>query len=383
MALTPAPLFAHQTAIDEQLQVHGFFSQAAAMTDVNNVGGESSRGWAFDLREIGLNASWRPSTDWLLAAQGLMRWAGKVDQGELRLDHGFVEHSWYWDDSRVNVQLGKVKIPFGLYNMTRDVAHMRPGVFMPQSVYWERIRDFVLAAPGAGIHGDDNLTSGTLRWHATWMRPNVDSQELENLVYLYQVPGRVQGKPSWMAQTVFDTHDERWRIGLTFGELAIDYAPGVGDPWLNGRTRFRPRVFSLERNEERWSLAFEYAEILTRNKGYGPAHSYPGKNTVQAYYLQAGYRPDPSWQIYARYDALYISKHDKKGRQLERDFGLPGHLLYARDYTLGLRHDLNSRWSLWGELHKVRGTLTLSGMDNPQLPQRDWTLFLLQAAYRF
>lgn len=142
---------AYTLDLGESVQVHGFLSQAAAISDHNNLGGKSSDGVAFDLRELGGNISWLPDPDWLLSAQVLMRWAGKTDDGDLRLDYAFIDRTLTFGEDQVGVQLGKIKNPSGLYNTTRDVAHTRPGILMPQSIYWDRIRDFVLAAPGVSV----------------------------------------------------------------------------------------------------------------------------------------------------------------------------------------------------------------------------------------
>lgn len=94
--------------LGESVQVHGFLSQAAAISDHNDIGGNSSDGIALELREIGANVSWRPTPDWLLSAQTLMRWSGIADDGDLRLDYGFVDRALMYGDYRLGMQLGKI-----------------------------------------------------------------------------------------------------------------------------------------------------------------------------------------------------------------------------------------------------------------------------------
>jgi hypothetical protein len=368
--------------LDKNVQVHGFVSQAAALSNHNNVGGKSSDGVAFDLRELGGNISWRPEPDWLVSAQALMRWAGRTDDGDVRLDYGFVDRTLISGEDRLGIQLGKIKNSYGLYNTTRDVAHTRPGVLMPQSIYWDRIRDFVLAAPGVSVYGEHNRSATSLSWQVSALRPEVENTEVEYVTFLQDMPGQLEGKTSWLGQVMLDLDHDRWRLGLSLGEMAMRYTPGVGDFWQAGTTRFRPLVLSLEHNREEWSFAAEYAETTVRSRDYGPFFPFPD-NTVQAYYLQATWRFQPRWQSYVRYDALYVSKSDKRGRKFEIDTGLPAHLIYSKDLTLGLRYDLDSAWSLAIEGHRVQGAASLARMDNPGYPQKDWNLLLLQAAYRF
>lgn len=368
--------------LGEYVQLHGFLSQAAASSDHNNVGGDSSNGIAFDLRELGGNVSWRPDPDWLVSAQVLARWAGKTDDGDIRLDYGFVDRTLVSGEDRLGIQLGKIKNPYGLYNTTRDVAHTRPGILMPQSIYWDRIRDFILAAPGVSVYGENNRPMASLSWQASVLRPEVENTEVEYVTFLQDMPGRLEGRTSWLGQVMLELDHDRWRLGLSLGEMAVRYTPGAVDVWQAGTTRFRPLVFSLEHNREQWSFAAEYAETTVRSRDYGLSYPFPD-NTVQAYYLQATWRFQPRWQSYARYDVLHVSKSDKRGRQFQVDTGLPAHLVYSKDLTLGLRYDPDSAWALSMEVHRVQGAASLARTDNPGLPQKDWNLLLLQAAYRF
>ncbi len=362
--------------------MHGFLSQAAAISDHNSVGGDSSDGIAFDLRELGGNISWRPDPDWLVSAQVLARWAGKTDDGDVRLDYGFVDRTLLSGEDRLGIQLGKIKNPYGLYNTTRDVAHTRPGILMPQSIYWDRIRDFVLAAPGVSIYGENNRPTANLSWQASVLRPQVENTEVEYVTFLQDMPGRLEGRISWLGQVMLELDHDRWRLGLSLGEVAVRYTPGSPDFWQAGTTRFRPMVLSLEHHREQWSYAAEYAETAVRSRDYGAFFPFPD-NTVQAYYLQATWRFKPRWQTYARYDVLYVSKSDRQGKKFETDTGLPAHLVYSKDLTLGLRYDPDSAWSLAIEGHHVRGAASLARTDNPGTPHKDWNLLLLQAAYRF
>lgn len=366
--------------IGEGIQLHGFLSQAAAVTDHNNVGGKSSQGVALNLREVGGNVSWRADPDWLVSAQVLARWAGGADDGDVRLDYGFVDRTLSSGEGRFGVQLGKIKNPYGLYNTTRDVAHTRPGILMPQSIYWDRIRDFVLAAPGISIYGDTSRAAYGIGWRVNALTPAADSREAEFITFLQERPGHFNGKTSWLGQVMFEFDNDRWRLAVSAGELAMRYKPdGISD-WQAGSTYFRPRALSLECNGEEWSFTAEYSETGVRRRSYG--FTVPD-NTAQAYYIQATWRIKPQWQAYARYDVLYADKTDKRGERFFLNTGLPKHLVFSEDITLGLRHDLDSSWAFAMEIHHVMGAAWLPRTDNPGVPSKDWNLLLLQAAYRF
>lgn len=186
LAFGPGPALA--AMLGEDVQVHGFVSQSIVHTGDNHFGGDSDDSLAFDMRELGINLSWRPDPDWMLSAQAVSRWAGETDDGSPRLDYGFLDRALLSGENRLGIQIGKVKRPYGLFNVTRDVAHTRPGVLLPQSIYLDLIRNFVLAAPGASIYGGHEWPSSSLSWQASLMRPEVDDRDLTQFMIVWHAP---------------------------------------------------------------------------------------------------------------------------------------------------------------------------------------------------
>ncbi|MEP6880205.1 MAG: hypothetical protein ABI865_15310, partial [Nitrosospira sp.] len=111
------------------LQIHGFASQSWLMSsDKNNFFGKSSSdSGSFDFRELGLNASMRPLTRLQFSAQMMSRRAGDGSPGNIRLDYGFIDYTYFsGENSQLGIRLGRMKTPLGLYNDTRDVPFTRP-----------------------------------------------------------------------------------------------------------------------------------------------------------------------------------------------------------------------------------------------------------------
>jgi hypothetical protein len=137
-------------------QVHGFAAITAIHTTDNNFLGDTDNNISFDFHELGLNASWLAHPDILFSAQALYRKAGETEKDDQRqLDYAFVDWTmWSGDDIHLNLNLGRVKNPFGLYNETRDVAFIRSGIFLPQSIYPERIRKRMLSGDGAYLRAE-------------------------------------------------------------------------------------------------------------------------------------------------------------------------------------------------------------------------------------
>lgn len=373
--------------LGQGVQAHGFFSQSLVHTSDNRVGGDSDDGVAADMREVGANLSWRPNADWLLSGQVLARWAGGSDDGSLRLDYGFVDRSLLADgDSVVGVRLGKIKNPYGFYNTTRDVAHTRPGIIMPQSIYLDRIRNFYLAAPGVALYGNHANGGLDLSWTLGAMRFDADSEDIEGLLLTRSTPGRFKSRNSWLGQFMGEWDGGLWRLGLTLGEIKMQYHP-ASPPTPDfgpGHTSVKPMVFSLEHNAEHLTLTAEYSEVKVKGQGYG-LPVIDDSNTTMSWYLQATYRPTPDWRFYLRRDEVYLDKNDKKGVSGSLSSGglVPPHAFYAKDWTLGARYDMDA-WSFMAEFHRVDGTVWLSPLDIPLNKQTEvWNMLLLQAAWRF
>lgn len=378
------------TYADDGVQVHGFFSQVAVHTDGNEMGGHSQDGVGLDMREMGANVSYRPNGDWLFSGQALARWAGNTDEGDLRVDYAFVDRTLYQgQDDRLGIQLGKVKNPYGLYNTTRDVAHTRPSITMPQSIYQDRIRNFFLASPGASLFGNHARGDLDVSWRFNAMRPETDAEDLEYLFMLSSMPGVYQGRNSWLGQVMGEMGGGKLRLGVSLGKVTTRYKPGSLDPLGPGENILRPRLVSVEWNEEKWSLTGEYEQVKNRGRNYGLGGAGPeDPNTVEAWYIQGTYRLTPALRFYLRRDEFYFDKDDKSGAAFAAaNPPLAAHVLYSKDWVLGARRDWKD-WSLSAEVHDIVGTAWLSPLDTPILPpapppEKNWHMILLQVAYRF
>ncbi len=373
--------------LGEGIQAHGFISQSLVGTSANNVGDSGDGGWGTELREMGANLSWRPNPDWLFSGQALARWAGETDGGDLRLDYGFVDRTLLSDGaSQMGVRLGKIKNPYGFYNTTRDVAHTRPGIIMPQSIYLDLIRNFFLAAPGVSVYGNTEAGAGNLAWQLSALQPEVDDPSLEYVFLLGNRPGHFQGTSSWLGQALYDVGG-RWRLGLSLGEMNMKYKPGASPPFdeMAGTHKLPTWVVSLEHNSELWSLTAEYGRTRVQAEHYSLSNT---DHWTEAWYAQATRRFPGNWQGFLRYDVLYLDKDDKNGSIFASDpgiafLGFQPYSRFAKDWVLGVRKDID-HLALSAEIHHVDGTAWLALAENaPAAQHRRWNMLLLQAAWRF
>ena len=372
--------------LPENVQVHGFLSQAYIKTSANNFFGNTSGGGSFDFREIGINGSWRALSDLQLSLQLVSRWAGETDDGDPRVDYGFLDYSIVSDaDNLWGLRLGRILNPFGFYNETRDVAFTRPSILLPQSIYFDANRNLALSGDGGQIYGERRSEYGDFFFQLVGGYPRVDDPDLEPAIFMQDVPGNLEGAPTVLGRILYERDGGALRLAVSGGNINANYEPdALGDPLEDGNFNFRPVLLSAQYNAERWSLTGEYAFRHTKLSDFGPA--FPDVSfTGESYYVQGTYRFAPRFDAVLRYDVLIKNKDDRNGAQFEAVTGLPGFTQFAKDLTVGVRWDATRSIMLRGEFHRVNGTGWLSTLENPNPNdlEQHWNLFSILASFRF
>jgi len=372
--------------LPQNLQIHGFASQSWLMSSGKNnfFGKSSSDSGSFDFRELGLNASMRPLSRLQFSAQMISRTAGKGSPGNIRLDYGFMDYTYFSGESgQLGIRLGRMKTPLGFYNDTRDVPFTRPSILLPQSIYFDRTRKLALAADGMHLYGEHRSDMGDISFQAGVARPLVRGDEAEAAVFGKQFPGHLAPEISYTGRVNYDLDGGRVRLAVSASQLNMSYAPGVGDVLHAGSVRFTPVVFSAQYNAERWSLTSEYA---LRRLEYNNFAAFKNMDFYgESYYFQGAYRFTPEWEGIVRYDVLYTDQDDRSGRKYAAATGSPAYTRFAKDITVGLRWNITPEFMLRAEYHRVNGTAWLSTLDNPNtgdLSQK-WDLFSVLGSYRF
>ncbi len=376
--------------LPHNLQIHGFASQSWLMSSDNNnlFGKSSSDSGSFDFRELGLNASMRPLSRLQFSAQMLSRTAGQGSPGNVRLDYGFMDYTYFsGETSQLGIRVGRMKTPLGFYNDTRDVPFTRPSVLLPQSIYFDRTRKLAIAADGVHLYGEYRSDLGDLSFQGGVVRPLVRGDEAEAAVFGRQFAGHLTPEISYTGRVNYDLDGGRIRFAVSVSELNMSYAPGGADPLRAGSVRFTPLVFSAQYNAERWSLTSEYA---LRHLEYNNFVAFKNMDFYgESYYFQGAYRFTPAWEGFVRYDVLLTDSNDPHGKKwvAEQPGARTGlaHTRFAKDITVGLRWNVTPEFMLRAEYHNVNGTGWLSTLDNPNtrdLSQR-WDLFTILGSYRF
>lgn len=380
------------TALDlgyEDWQLHGFASQGYTLTSKYNAYGSSRSGGSLDFTEVGVNVLGHIRPNLLVAAQGLYRSAGGSDREDFRLDFANLDyHFAIGERGTAGVRMGRVKNPFGLYNDTRDVVWTRPGVFVPQSVYFDSLalRQPMISSDGGVFYGRYAAGDHALTSELVISEPLDDSGgATEFLTGVPNVRGNLEGRPMFVGRMGYEWQEGRFRLLFSVVDLDRDFksaTPGVS----SGNIKAFYPLASVQLNLEDWSFTGEYGRVTAERSGFIPGGGTI-ENTSESFYVQSQYRFMPDWSALLRYDSFILNVDDRSGKRSAHLSGLPKHSFYAHDVTVGLRWEFIRDWQVLSEYHSVWGTAWLSPADNPDLIQRNgperWDMFALMLSYRF
>jgi len=367
----------------DDIAVHGFATQDFFHTSDNNIYGQSDDGISPGLTEIGLNLSYQPFDRLNLSVQGLYRRAGKVDGGIVRLDYGVADLTLLrFESGQLGIRGGRIKVPFGLYNETRDVAFTNPTIILPQGIYFDRSRSLLVSADGGSLYADYSTEYGDIGFKFNLGMPLGDNEEILSTILGPSASGEFEAAPAFATQLNYELNGGEYVFAVSYMNLKLDYKPSANDFLGDGNTKIRPLLFSAQYNGEKFGLTAEY---LYRWNYYSDYEVIPDFSFVsESWYVQGSYRFLPSLQGIVRYDAFSSDIDDRSGKRSQAN-GLPGHMAYAKDWMAGLRWDITSSWMVRAEYHRVHGTAWLAHSDNLDSSEtkQDWNLYALQLSYRF
>lgn len=364
-----------------RFQVHGFLTQAYVKTTDNQFFGDSEDG-SFDFRELGVNASYRLTPDILLAAQVLSRRAGEMYDGSIDLDYAHFDYTVHMDeDDHIGIILGRSKNTFGFYNDTRDVAATRPGIFMPQSIYWDRVRNMVLSSDGAQLYAESQIGNHLFELRLITGQTPIDENVENSYLSPALDPAMENDGVTLGGRLLYEWDGGRIRLAYSSAALTLDAETSQLPP---GEIEIDYQVLSAQYNNGPWSLTLEYMQEPMGYKGFNGMLEM-ADTTVDGYYLQGNYRFHRDWELFSRYEESHYNKNDKDGKKSSAKLGLPAHNFFTELWTLGILWEPTEQLMLRAEFSQIEGTIFLSNRENatPGNTKPDWNLFSLLVSYSF
>lgn len=373
------------------LRLGGFVSQGWLNTSESEYLVPRSQDGTAEMTEAAVTVSATPADRLRVGVQLLARNFGDEGDDRVILDWGYLDYRWR---DLLGVRAGKVKLPLGLYNEQRDLDFLRTGVFLPQAVYNEGMREFVLAYEGLGGYGslplgaagelDYHLYAGTLNvpdasrgfWAANYepqaetLEPlvetvvaaerDVDAADVE-ATFSGIVSPRVTFPYVWGGAAVWAPPLPGLRLGgsvltgrFTYrAELRYDVA--VRDPGAGTVAR---SPFGLDVDETWdinriavWSAEYAWRDLLLAAEFYDEQIEV---STPAGWYAAADWRTGAGFSLAVHYSCYWRDKHDRDGAALA-ELGLPGHYGWQKDLAAGVRVDLDDRWLVKAEYHRLDG----------------------------
>jgi hypothetical protein len=344
------------------VEVHAFASQGFILSKDNNYLSADTTHGSFQFSELGVNLTKKLTDRFRVGLQLFAQDLGPTGNYNVRAD-------WFYLDYRftnwLGVRAGRVKIPFGLYNESVDIDSARAAVLLPQSIYPEEDRNYLLAQTGGEVYGfanlrkagglDYSLYGGTIFVDTT--QPAGSTEQITSFNVPYVAGGRL----------LWETPLDGLRVGGSVQALRLDASILAGTTAPSSPTT--PATVSVQIPVKLWVASAEYtagdlvlsAEYSrwyvsdeTSNSAIFP--STPAITSERAYAM-ATYRAAPWLQPCVYYSVMFPDTTQRDGRQNVQ-----------HDVSTTLRFDLNSFWLLKLEGHYMFGTAGVDPSLNGGLP---------------
>jgi hypothetical protein len=316
-------------------------------------------------------------------------------------------------------------MPFGLYNEGRDVDMLRTSIFLPQSIYNEKQRDFILAYEGAGAYGNFDLHgAGELDYHVYVGTLNVPdtgtgfwadlfasfSQDLEPVVGLEF--DREYVNDDGTADASFRSMDDsqvtfpwifggavNWTTpleGLRLGSSAMQGRYNIQTvlrydvtiPEGNNGAGYHPYDIAIDKTHRINHLATFSAEYIRGDLTLAAEYYHDDfeDNITRGWYVLAGNRFSRLLSLAAYYSDAEPIGGDQAKWNIELN-GLPDYYGWQRDLTISSRFDLTDFWLFKLEYHFIDGvalTQPRTLEENLADPmKRHWGMFAAKTTFHF
>lgn len=401
--LTFFALCASAQAMDlSGVEIHGFVSQGYIKTTrQNNFPVSNSGEGSFNFNDFAVNFSKEVAPGLRAGLQLLAMDRGSYGKDKVTLD-------WAYGDYRLNDWLGfragKIKMPLGLYNESRDNDAARTFIFLPQNEYYDYERDSVNAVTGASVYGSLAVgATGTLNYQlqlGTTPIPLDGASARNYSAYVSTVEAPLT-TTDITSDTAFVHHLE-WRapfdgLRATFSGLHTSFsgtAAGVyTDPETSATTPvdaswkfdslhryilgleyiFSDLVLAAEYQRDDYTVAADYKNPLIEN--------FTSKQASDGWYLSAAYRFSDWFELGGYYSEIYADRHNRNGSTFaDIGVGAPWQT-WQKEEVLTLRFDPVRNLVIKFEGHLIDGTWNMS--EYTEASKRNWYLLATKATVSF
>ena len=361
---------------DLNLETHGFVSFGYLKSWGNNWQGETLDG-TDEFWEAAGNVIARPWDHLRLGAQLFVRDLGNYGNGKVELDWAYAD--WRQNDA-IGVQVGRVKIPFLLFNESVDIDASRASVFMPRAIYPTRAREILFSTDGGKVYG----VAGGFDWAVFAgqrdLQTDGDFASYFALAYRLADVSRIEAD-------LLTGGRVQWRSPIEGLTVSIGGAL-LRDLEVTGTSELVPQRIDLsipnwygvtagllyERTSFTWALEYlqYYAERTTTTTPLvGTPVVVEDAFRPDFAYLSCTWHARPWLDCYAAVEGWWDDPTDRYGKQ------------YTQSAVAALCLRPLSHWSIKAELRYSHGTLDVDARLNPDGSKMDWQVLALKTTVDF
>lgn len=376
------------------VEIHGFASQGFIQTTKeNNFPVSNSGKGSFNFNDFGINFSKQLTPDLRIGLQLLAMDRGNYGKDKITLD-------WAYGDYRLKDWLGfragKIKLPLGLYNESRDNDALRTFIFMPQNEYYEYERDSIMAIAGGSIYGSVPIgAAGALNYQVQVGTLPLTSDGGTAINYsAYISTSDATLKVDDISSTTAVVHHLEWRtpvdgLRATFSGLHTSFSgtahgtdANVTADWkYDGLHRY---IIGVEYTYNDLVLASEYQMddyriMANYSDGSAPLNL---RLSSDGWYASATYRFTDWFELGGYYHETYGDRNNRDGMSLVNvGYVANDWNAWQKDTALTLRFDPVPNVVLKVEGHYDQGTWLLSETSGSE--KKDWYIFATKATVSF
>jgi hypothetical protein len=418
MAFTMA-LFAQEEV--RRVEIHGFLSQGYLKTTANNYLLSSKIG-CYEYTEAALTVASQIKPKLRMGLQILSRDLGKEGNNIVALDWAYGDYRW---KDGLGLRLGKIKTPYGFYNQSRDVDILRTTILLPEAVYDEDMRDFILSFQGGSVYGDFSVPRlkrlGSFDYeliYGTLSIPDPNTgywrwvfNDLAEYLVKLMPPGTTSTikDPSVIGRYVVGG-TVRWNTpvpGLRLGfsnfycklkantklDLVIPTNLALINPLFQGIvvsniiSNMNIDIDITVKKYNALSAEFIWNDFCLTSEFHSQNYSInvsgvDVKYIGEGYYGMLTYRLAKWFELGTFFSNTVGDLNDRKGKEFYKR-NLPDYLAWQKDFSLTARFDFFNNWVFKVEGHTIDGCTHVRVLNNPDGIKRYWKLFALKTSYQF
>ncbi len=381
---------------DAGITIHGFASAGYLDSNHHNFLAETEDG-SVDFNEFGINFTKSFTNDLRLGFQLYSFDLGDIGDHKVSLDWGFLDYHWKeW----LGIRLGRVKMPYGLYNEQQDYDMLRTSILLPQGIYSKYQRESIINYNGIGAYGNFSIGElgklgydifyGTAKFESDGGIAKILSEngrELESSDMDWTSGGRIKWytpvKGLLLSSTYFRYHLKQ-KLSLTvpgFGIFPIETDMPDGETF----------IVSAEYSLCKFTAAAEYLQMNVDANSTTYLPGFLGGTTKtesefrpDSFYAKVSYRFTDWFEAGAYYSVFYADRHDRAGHKEAALYGTPDYNSWQKDLTISTRFDITENWLFKLEFHIIDGVALTTAQDNPTgWDHRKWEMLAIKTTFNF